>query len=150
RGLEGVQRVTRERGGSWKVVADRDVRAAAARQIISKGGALTRLTATTPGLQEAYHRYFGADAPRPQSSPRGKPPAALLRLTCRAEMVRNAMAWRERIGPVGDLSAAGLARFLRAALDFRQWRIREAERHLRAGRVEAAEAALRQVLARQP
>src|SRR5215813_604255 len=60
------------------------------------------------------------------------------------------MAWFERIRPPVDFPISVVARFLRAALDFRQWQTLDAERHLRAGRVEEAEAALRRVLARQP
>jgi len=62
RGIEGVQKVTRERGGGWRVMADRDVRAAAAKQIVSKGGALTQLSAPQPDLREIYARYFQAES----------------------------------------------------------------------------------------
>jgi len=60
RAIEGVQKVTRERTGAWRVVADRDARAAAARQIVAKGGALTHLTSSPPNLQEIYVQQFGA------------------------------------------------------------------------------------------
>ncbi|WP_421998372.1 ABC transporter ATP-binding protein [Reyranella sp.] len=57
RGLDGVQSV-RPEGAAWRVVADRDVRAAAARAIVSAGGALTRLDDLQPSLEEVYTRYF--------------------------------------------------------------------------------------------
>ncbi len=60
RGVEGVQKVLRERGGAWRVTADRDVRAAAAKQIMSRGGTLTRLTSAQPTLREVYAQYFQA------------------------------------------------------------------------------------------
>jgi hypothetical protein len=46
RAIDGVQRVTRETGGIWKVVANKDINAEAARNIIGKGGALTLLLST--------------------------------------------------------------------------------------------------------
>ena len=63
RGIEGVQKVMPEGpqgsgGGAWRVVADRDVRAAAAKRIVSAGGALTRLADLQPSLEEVYTRYF--------------------------------------------------------------------------------------------
>jgi len=63
RGLEGVQHVVPagpqgERGGAWRVVADRDVRAVAARGIVEAGGSLTRLAELQPSLEEVYTRYF--------------------------------------------------------------------------------------------
>jgi ABC-2 type transport system ATP-binding protein len=58
RGIEGVQTVVPEGEGAWKVVADRDVRAAAARRIVSAGGSLTRLADLQPSLEEVYTRYF--------------------------------------------------------------------------------------------
>jgi ABC-2 type transport system ATP-binding protein len=58
RGIEGVQRVTEEGTGTWRVVADRDVRAAVARHIVSSGGSLTRLADLQPSLEEVYTRYF--------------------------------------------------------------------------------------------
>ena len=42
----------------WRVVADRDVRAAAAQRIVSAGGSLTRLADLQPSLEEVYTRYF--------------------------------------------------------------------------------------------
>ena len=58
RGIEGVQTVVPEGEGAWKVVADRDVRAAAAQRIVSAGGSLTRLADLQPSLEEVYTRYF--------------------------------------------------------------------------------------------
>jgi ABC-2 type transport system ATP-binding protein len=58
RGIEGVQDVMPEGEGIWRVVADRDVRAAAAQRIVSAGGALTRLADLQPSLEEVYTRYF--------------------------------------------------------------------------------------------
>jgi ABC-2 type transport system ATP-binding protein len=59
-GIEGVQRVVAE-GTAWRVIADRDVRAAAAQRIVSAGGALTRLAELQPSLEEVYTRYFEED-----------------------------------------------------------------------------------------
>jgi ABC-2 type transport system ATP-binding protein len=63
RGIEGVQSVVPEGpqesgGGAWRVMADRDVRAAAAQRIVSAGGSLTRLADLQPSLEEVYTRYF--------------------------------------------------------------------------------------------
>jgi ABC-2 type transport system ATP-binding protein len=63
RGVEGVQTVVPEGpqgsgNGAWRVVADRDVRAAVAQRIVSLGGSLTRLADLQPSLEEVYTRYF--------------------------------------------------------------------------------------------
>jgi ABC-2 type transport system ATP-binding protein len=58
RGIEGVQLVTSDGAGAFRVVADRDVRAAAAQRIVSAGGALTRLADLQPSLEEVYTHYF--------------------------------------------------------------------------------------------
>ena len=58
RGIEGVQTVMPEGEGAWRVVADRDVRAAVAHRIVTSGGALTRLADLQPSLEEVYTRYF--------------------------------------------------------------------------------------------
>jgi ABC-2 type transport system ATP-binding protein len=63
KGIEGVQQVVPdgaqgEERGIWRVVADRDVRAAAAQRIIGAGGSLTRLAELQPSLEEVYTRYF--------------------------------------------------------------------------------------------
>jgi ABC-2 type transport system ATP-binding protein len=59
-GIEGVQGVVPE-GAAWRVIADRDVRAAAAQRIVSAGGSLTRLAELQPSLEEVYTRYFEED-----------------------------------------------------------------------------------------
>ena len=60
RGIEGVQSVVAsgEGEGAWRVIADRDVRAAAAQRIVGAGGALTRLADLQPSLEEVYTHYF--------------------------------------------------------------------------------------------
>ena len=58
RPIEGVQTVTRESGETWRIVADRDVRAAVAQRIVTGGGSLVRLADLQPSLEEVYTRYF--------------------------------------------------------------------------------------------
>ena len=58
RPLEGVQTVTQESDGTWRIVADRDVRAAVAQRIVTGCGALVRLADLQPSLEEVYTRYF--------------------------------------------------------------------------------------------
>ncbi len=58
RGIEGVQQVVADGDGTWRVVADRDVRAEVAKRIVSAGGSLTRLADLQPSLEEVYTRYF--------------------------------------------------------------------------------------------
>ncbi|MFZ5781524.1 MAG: ABC transporter ATP-binding protein [Pseudomonadota bacterium] len=58
RGVPGVQSVLPEGEGAWRVVADRDVRAAVAQRVVGAGGALTRLADLQPSLEEVYTRYF--------------------------------------------------------------------------------------------
>jgi ABC-2 type transport system ATP-binding protein len=58
RPIKGVQAVTQESEGTWRIVADRDVRAAVAAQIVSDGGSLLRLADLQPSLEEVYTRYF--------------------------------------------------------------------------------------------
>jgi len=58
RGIEGVQQVVPDGAGIWRVVADRDIRAAAAQRIVGAGGSLTRLAELQPSLEEVYTRYF--------------------------------------------------------------------------------------------
>lgn len=70
------------------------------------------------------------------------------------------MAWFERVRPKGGQSIAAFAGFLRGAfnvralnvraLNVRDWPVRDAERHYRAGRIDAAESAYREVLERKP
>ncbi|MFO1083755.1 MAG: ABC transporter ATP-binding protein [Reyranellaceae bacterium] len=57
-GVEGVQKVTQERASTWRVIADRDVRAAVARKIVTAGGSLLRLDDLQPSLEEVYTSYF--------------------------------------------------------------------------------------------
>jgi ABC-2 type transport system ATP-binding protein len=57
-GVEGVQKVTQERPSTWRVVADRDVRAAVAQRIVTTGGSLLRLDDLQPSLEEVYTSYF--------------------------------------------------------------------------------------------
>lgn len=58
RGIEGVQQVLPSGEGGWRVVADRDVRAAVAQRIVAAGGSLTRLSDLQPSLEEVYTHYF--------------------------------------------------------------------------------------------
>jgi len=58
RGIEGVQQVLPAGEGAWRVIADRDVRAAVARNIVVAGGSLTRLADLQPSLEEVYTHYF--------------------------------------------------------------------------------------------
>jgi ABC-2 type transport system ATP-binding protein len=57
-GVAGVQKVTQERVATWRVVADRDVRAAVAQRIVTAGGSLLRLDDLQPSLEEVYTSYF--------------------------------------------------------------------------------------------
>jgi ABC-2 type transport system ATP-binding protein len=57
-GIPGVQRVTQEGDGSWRIVADHDIRSVVAKRIVSAGGSLTRLADLQPSLEEVYTRYF--------------------------------------------------------------------------------------------
>ncbi|MBV8410618.1 MAG: ABC transporter ATP-binding protein [Alphaproteobacteria bacterium] len=58
RSVDGVQKVTRDSDGNWRIVADRDVRAAVAQRIVTGGGSLVRLADLQPSLEEVYTRYF--------------------------------------------------------------------------------------------
>jgi ABC-2 type transport system ATP-binding protein len=58
RGVAGVQQVLATGEGAWRVIADRDVRAAVASCIVLSGGALTKLDNLQPSLDEVYTRYF--------------------------------------------------------------------------------------------
>ena len=58
RGIAGVQQVLADGAGAWRVIADRDVRAAVAQRIVSSGGSLTKLADLQPSLDEVYTRYF--------------------------------------------------------------------------------------------
>jgi len=57
-GVAGVQKVTQERAATWRVIADRDVRAAVAQRIVTAGGSLLRLDDLQPSLEEVYTSYF--------------------------------------------------------------------------------------------
>ena len=56
--VPGVQKVTQERAATWRVIADRDVRAAVAERIVRSGGSLLRLDDLQPSLEEVYTSYF--------------------------------------------------------------------------------------------
>jgi ABC-2 type transport system ATP-binding protein len=58
RGVAGVQQVVANGEGAWRVIADRDVRAAVASCIVLGGGSLTKLDDLQPSLDEVYTRYF--------------------------------------------------------------------------------------------
>ena len=58
RGVAGVQQVVANGEGAWRVIADRDVRAAVASCIVLGGGSLTKLDDLQPSLEEVYTRYF--------------------------------------------------------------------------------------------
>jgi ABC-2 type transport system ATP-binding protein len=58
RGVAGVHQVVANGEGAWRVIADRDVRAAVASCIVLGGGSLTKLDDLQPSLDEVYTRYF--------------------------------------------------------------------------------------------
>jgi ABC-2 type transport system ATP-binding protein len=58
RGVQGVQQVVPAGEHAWRVVADRDVRAAVAQRVVQAGGALTKLSDLQPSLEEVYTHYF--------------------------------------------------------------------------------------------
>ncbi|MBV8192208.1 MAG: tetratricopeptide repeat protein [Alphaproteobacteria bacterium] len=60
------------------------------------------------------------------------------------------MHWFERVWATGEPYASAVARIFRAALDGRHRRTLQADRHLRSGRLPAAEHTYREVLARAP
>ncbi len=60
------------------------------------------------------------------------------------------MTWFDQVRTAASDQTVAATRLLRAALDVREWRVLKAERHAREGRIEAAETAYRQILARQP
>ena len=62
RGVEGVQSVIADGNDAWRVIADRDVRAAVAQRIVTSGGSLTQLADLQPSLEEVYTHYFQAEA----------------------------------------------------------------------------------------
>ncbi len=62
RSVEGVQNVFADGDDAWRVIADRDVRAAVAQRIVNGGGSLTQLADLQPSLEEVYTHYFQAEA----------------------------------------------------------------------------------------
>jgi ABC-2 type transport system ATP-binding protein len=64
RDVPGVQSVTAEQDGGWRITADRDVRAAVSQKIVSAGGSLTRLADLQPSLEEVYTTYFREEGRR--------------------------------------------------------------------------------------
>jgi ABC-2 type transport system ATP-binding protein len=62
RDVPGVQSITAEADGGWRITADRDVRAAVSQKIVAAGGALTRLADLQPSLEEVYTTYFREEA----------------------------------------------------------------------------------------
>ena len=57
-GLPGVERITLQPGGSWRIDATADVRAAVARRVVEAGGDLKSLSIAAATLQDVYTRYF--------------------------------------------------------------------------------------------
>ena len=64
RDVPGVQSVTAEPDGGWRITADRDVRAAVSQRIVAAGGGLTRLADLEPSLEEVYTTYFREESRR--------------------------------------------------------------------------------------
>jgi ABC-2 type transport system ATP-binding protein len=62
RDVPGVQTVTPDPDGGWRITAYRDVRAAVSQKIVAAGGALTRLADLQPSLEEVYTTYFREEA----------------------------------------------------------------------------------------
>ena len=58
--VPGVSSVAEIASGSWRLVADHDVRAEAAAAVVSAGGRLLRLSVEDPSLEAIYTRYFAA------------------------------------------------------------------------------------------
>ncbi len=57
-GLPGVERITLQPDGSWRIDATADVRAAVARRVVEAGGDLKSLSIAAATLQDVYTRYF--------------------------------------------------------------------------------------------
>jgi ABC-2 type transport system ATP-binding protein len=57
-GMEGVRRIERQGGRRFRVLADRDLRAAVARAVVAGGGELLGLASFEPSLELIYRRYF--------------------------------------------------------------------------------------------
>jgi len=58
--VEGARQVTKEGEGRFRILADRDIRAALARGVVAAEGALLRLAAFEPSLDTVYRHYFEA------------------------------------------------------------------------------------------
>jgi ABC-2 type transport system ATP-binding protein len=57
-GIPGLTRVIDDGDGDYRVVADRDVRAAVARSLIAGGATLLKFDALEPSLDSIYRDYF--------------------------------------------------------------------------------------------
>jgi ABC-2 type transport system ATP-binding protein len=60
--IPGVSAVERPEPQRYRLLADRDVRADAARAVVSAGGELRRLSVDEPSLDAIYNRYFQGQA----------------------------------------------------------------------------------------
>ena len=60
--VPGVKSVEEVGPGKWRLLAEHDVRAAAAAAVVGAGGMLTRLSVEEPSLEAIYSRYFQSDA----------------------------------------------------------------------------------------
>ncbi|WP_459618293.1 ABC transporter ATP-binding protein [Bordetella sp. 2513F-2] len=60
--VPGVRSVSQEAPGRYRLLAQGDVRADAARAVVQAGGALTRLSVEQPSLDAIYNRFFAAAA----------------------------------------------------------------------------------------
>jgi ABC-2 type transport system ATP-binding protein len=62
RDIPGVQSVSADPDGGWRITASRDVRAEVSQKIVAAGGGLTRLADLQPSLEEVYTAYFRDEA----------------------------------------------------------------------------------------
>jgi ABC-2 type transport system ATP-binding protein len=60
--VPGVRTVSEVSPGKWRLLAEYDVRAAAAAAVVGAGGKLTRLSVEEPSLEVIYSRYFQSKA----------------------------------------------------------------------------------------
>jgi ABC-2 type transport system ATP-binding protein len=60
--VPGVKTVEEVGPGKWRLLAEADVRAAAAAAVVGAGGQLTRLSVEEPSLEAIYSRYFQSRA----------------------------------------------------------------------------------------
>jgi ABC-2 type transport system ATP-binding protein len=58
KGIDGLERVTKEADASWRIDATSDVRAAVARRIVEAGGELRSLSIGAATLDDVYQRFF--------------------------------------------------------------------------------------------